>query len=103
VGASIKVFDIIEKDTFFRDQLEANTHYFKKGIKALGFDIVDGDSAIVPIMLYDAPLAQKNGFRTFKRRGLCDWILLSCCSQRKSEDQGAALCSAQSIRPRPGS
>ena len=59
VGASIKVFDIIEKDTSFRDQLEANTHYFKKGIKALGFDIVDGDSAIVPIMLYDASLAQK--------------------------------------------
>ena len=59
VGASIKVFDIIEKDTSFRDQLEANTHYFKKGIKALGFDIVDGDSAVVPIMLYDAPLAQK--------------------------------------------
>lgn len=59
VGASIKVFQIIEKDTSFRDQLEANTHYFKKGIKALGFDIVDGDSAIVPIMLYDAPLAQK--------------------------------------------
>ena len=59
VGASIKVFDIIEKDTSFRDQLEANTHYFKKGIKALGFDIVDGDSAIVPIMLYDAPFAQK--------------------------------------------
>ena len=59
VGASIKVFEIIEKDTSFRDQLEANTHYFKKGIKALGFDIVDGDSAIVPIMLYDAPLAQK--------------------------------------------
>ena len=59
VGASIKVFDIIEKDTSFRDQLEANTHYFKKWIKALGFDIVDGDSAIVPIMLYDAPLAQK--------------------------------------------
>ncbi|MDA8568610.1 glycine C-acetyltransferase [Flavobacteriaceae bacterium] len=59
VGASIKVFEIIEKDTSFRDQLEANTHYFKKGIKALGFDIVDGGSAIVPIMLYDAPLAQK--------------------------------------------
>ena len=59
VGASIKVFEIIEKDTSFRDQLEANTYYFKKGIKALGFDIVDGDSAIVPIMLYDAPLAQK--------------------------------------------
>jgi len=66
VGASIKVFDIIEKDTSFRDQLEANTHYFKKGIKALGFDIVDGDSAIVPIMLYDAPLAQKMAFDLLK-------------------------------------
>jgi glycine C-acetyltransferase len=59
VGASIKVFDLIENNTSFRDQLEENTNYFKKGIKALGFDIVAGDSAIVPIMLYDAPLAQK--------------------------------------------
>ncbi|MFT4790497.1 MAG: glycine C-acetyltransferase [Arcticibacterium sp.] len=59
VGASIKVFDLIENNTSFRDQLEENTQYFKKGIKALGFDIVAGDSAIVPIMLYDAPLAQK--------------------------------------------
>ena len=66
VGASIKVFEIIEKDTSFRDQLEANTHYFKKGIKALGFDIVDGDSAIVPIMLYDAPLAQKMALELLK-------------------------------------
>jgi len=59
VGASIKVFDLIENNTSFRDQLEENTNYFKKGIKALGFDIVAGDSAIVPIMLYDAPLAQQ--------------------------------------------
>lgn len=59
VGASLKVFELIENDTQYRDRLEQNTHYFKKGIKDLGFDIVDGDSAIVPIMLYDAPLAQK--------------------------------------------
>lgn len=59
VGASIKVFELIENDPSYRDKLEANTLYFKKGIKALGFDIVNGDSAIVPIMLYDAPLAQK--------------------------------------------
>lgn len=59
VGASLKVFELIESDTQYRDRLEQNTHYFKKGIKDLGFDIVDGDSAIVPIMLYDAPLAQK--------------------------------------------
>ena len=58
VGASIKVFDMLEKDTSLRDKLEQNTAYFKKGIKAAGFDIVDGDSAIVPVMLYDAKLSQ---------------------------------------------
>lgn len=59
VGASIKVFDLLSKDSTLRDRLEENTNYFKKGLKALGFDIVDGDSAIVPVMLYDAKLAQK--------------------------------------------
>ena len=59
VGASIKVFDMLATDTTLRDALEWNTTYFKKGIKAEGFDIIDGDSAIVPIMLYDAKLAQK--------------------------------------------
>lgn len=59
VGASIKVFDLLSKDTTLRDRLEENTNYFKKGLKALGFDIIDGDSAIVPVMLYDAKLAQK--------------------------------------------
>ncbi|WP_353087819.1 glycine C-acetyltransferase [Flavobacterium sp.] len=58
VGASIKVFELLEKDTTLRDQLEWNTNYFKKGMKAVGFDIIDGDSAIVPVMLYDAKLSQ---------------------------------------------
>ncbi|WP_224487964.1 glycine C-acetyltransferase [Robertkochia flava] len=58
VGASIKVFDMLSTDTKLRDQLEANTTYFKKGMKAAGFDIIDGDSAIVPVMLYDAKLSQ---------------------------------------------
>ena len=58
VGASIKVFELLEKDTTLRDQLEWNTSYFKSGMKAAGFDIIDGDSAIVPVMLYDAKLAQ---------------------------------------------
>ncbi len=58
VGASIKVFELLEKDTTLRDQLEENTNYFKSGMKNAGFDIVDGDSAIVPVMLYDAKLAQ---------------------------------------------
>ena len=58
VGASIKVFDMLKNDTSLRDTLEWNTNYFKKGIKAAGFDIIDGDSAIVPVMLYDAKLSQ---------------------------------------------
>lgn len=58
VGASIKVLDILEKDTSLRDQLAENTAYFKKGMKQAGFDIIDGDSAIVPVMLYDAKLSQ---------------------------------------------
>ncbi len=58
VGASIKVFELLEKDTTLRDQLEWNTNYFKDGMKSAGFDIVEGDSAIVPVMLYDAKLSQ---------------------------------------------
>ena len=58
VGASIKVFDMLSKDTTLRDKLAWNTDYFKKGMKAAGFDIIDGDSAIVPVMLYDAKLSQ---------------------------------------------
>jgi glycine C-acetyltransferase len=58
VGASIKVFELLEKDTSLRDKLEWNTNYFKAGMKKAGFDIVEGDSAIVPVMLYDAKLSQ---------------------------------------------
>ena len=58
VGASIKVFEMLTNDTTLRDKLEENTNYFKKGMKKAGFDIVDGDSAIVPVMLYDAKLSQ---------------------------------------------
>lgn len=58
VGASLKVFELLEKDTSLRDKLEWNTNYFKDGMKKAGFDIIDGDSAIVPVMLYDAQLSQ---------------------------------------------
>jgi glycine C-acetyltransferase len=58
VGASIKVFELLEKDTTLRDKLEWNTNYFKEGMKKAGFEIIDGDSAIVPVMLYDAKLSQ---------------------------------------------
>jgi glycine C-acetyltransferase len=58
VGASIKVFELLEKDTVLRDKLEWNTNYFKQGLRNAGIDFIDGDSAIVPVMLYDAKLSQ---------------------------------------------
>ncbi len=59
VGASIAVFDLLSESTDLRDKLEWNVNYFKEKIKSAGFDIKDGDSAIVPIMVYDAALSQK--------------------------------------------
>ena len=58
VGASLKVFELLEKDTTLRDKLEWNTNYFKSGLRKAGIDFIDGDSAIVPVMLYDAKLSQ---------------------------------------------
>ncbi|WP_124979331.1 glycine C-acetyltransferase [Nonlabens xiamenensis] len=59
VGASIKALDLIDKSTDLIEKVQSNTSYFKEKMLALGFDIVDGDSAIVPVMLYDAKLSQK--------------------------------------------
>lgn len=59
VGAAMKVLDMISADTSLRDKVMENAEYFRAEMKAKGFDIPDGDAAIVPVMLYDAPLAQK--------------------------------------------
>ncbi|WOI22571.1 glycine C-acetyltransferase [Nonlabens ulvanivorans] len=59
VGASIKALELIDSSTDLIDKVQANTAYFKKGMKELGFDFVDGESAIVPVMLYDAKLSQQ--------------------------------------------
>lgn len=59
VGAAIKVLDMIADDTSLRDKVMENAEYFRVEMKNKGFDIPDGDAAIVPVMLYDAPLAQK--------------------------------------------
>ena len=58
VGAANKVFDILSASTELRDKLEENTNYFKSKIIEAGFDVKEGDSPIVPIMLYDAALSQ---------------------------------------------
>ena len=59
VGASLKVFEMIEKDTSLRDKLEENTDYFRGKMEDAGFDLVGADAAIVPVMLYDAKLSQQ--------------------------------------------
>ncbi|WP_426477829.1 glycine C-acetyltransferase [Chryseobacterium sp. CBSDS_008] len=59
VGAALKVLDMISDNTSLRDQVMENAAYFRTEMKAKGFDIPEGDAAIVPVMLYDAPLSQK--------------------------------------------
>jgi glycine C-acetyltransferase len=58
VGASLEVFNMLTESTTLRDQLEWNIKYFKDGLRRVGLDFRDGESAIVPVMLYDARLAQ---------------------------------------------
>ncbi|MFM2268501.1 MAG: hypothetical protein RL757_1942 [Bacteroidota bacterium] len=59
VGASLKVLELLNASTSLRDKLEKNTAYFRQKMTAAGFDIVAGTHPIVPVMLYDAPLAQQ--------------------------------------------
>ncbi len=66
VGASIAVFDMLSSTTDLRDKLEANIKHFKAGIKKAGLEIREGDSAIVPVMLYDAKVAQEFAKRLLK-------------------------------------
>ncbi|HAE70029.1 MAG TPA: glycine C-acetyltransferase, partial [Gammaproteobacteria bacterium] len=58
-AASLKVLDMLSSSTKLRDRLESNTHYFRKGMQKVGFDVDDGDHPIVPVMLGDASLAQE--------------------------------------------
>ena len=59
VAASIKVFEMLSSSTALRDKLENSTRYFREKMIAAGFDIKQGTHPIVPVMLYDAPLAQE--------------------------------------------
>src|SRR5688500_17016184 len=58
VGASIEVFNMLSETTALRDKLENNTKYFRREMERLGFDIKSGEHPIVPVMLYEASLAQ---------------------------------------------
>ena len=66
-GASIEVFNMLEETTILRDTLEKNTKYFRKAMTEAGFDIKPGEHPIVPIMLYEAPLAQQFADRLLKK------------------------------------
>ena len=66
VGASIKVLELLSASTYLRDKLEANTKYFRSEMTKAGFDIIPGEHPIVPIMLYDAVLAQEMAARLLK-------------------------------------
>jgi glycine C-acetyltransferase len=63
VGASIKVLDLLSASTYLRDKLENNTRFFRTEMTKAGFDIIAGEHPIVPIMLYDAVLAQEMASR----------------------------------------
>ncbi len=69
VGASIRVMELLSSTTALRDKLEHNTKWFRSAMTSAGFDIIPGEHPIVPIMLYDAPLAQE-----FARRLLGEGI-----------------------------
>ncbi|MDO9026674.1 MAG: aminotransferase class I/II-fold pyridoxal phosphate-dependent enzyme, partial [bacterium] len=58
VAVSIKVLEILSKSTDRRDKLEKNTKYWREGLSKAGFDLKQGDTPIVPVMLYNAKLAQ---------------------------------------------
>ncbi len=67
VGASIEVFNMLSETTSLRDKLEQNTKYFRAEMTKAGFDIKPGEHPIVPIMLYEAPLAQKFADRLLEK------------------------------------
>ena len=67
VAAGIRVFEMLSSTTELRDRLERNTKYFRERMSATGFDIKPGQHPIVPVMLYDAPLAQEFAARLLDR------------------------------------
>jgi glycine C-acetyltransferase len=66
-AATLEVIDMLSESTNLRDKLEANTHYFRKGMKEAGFSVDEGDHPIVPVMLGDAVLAQKMSVRLLEK------------------------------------
>ena len=96
VGASLRVLELLTESTELRDQLEENTTYFREKMTAAGFDITPGEHPIVPVMLYDAKLAQEFAARMLEEGHLRGGLLLP----RGAEGQGPHPRAAER-RPHP--
>ena len=92
VEGAMKVLDIISKSTERRDKLEKNTEFWRKGLTEGGIIIKEGETAIVPVMLFNAKLITGFCKRFICRRNLCSGILLSCCSERTGKNPHPAFC-----------
>jgi transglutaminase-like putative cysteine protease len=85
VGASIAVLDMLNGTTALRDKLEWNINYFKEGLRKVGLEFKNGDSAIVPVMLYDAKLSQQFADELLKEsRGKTLDFMTALCARIQS-------------------
>src|SRR5687768_6161560 len=83
-GASIEVFNMLSETTALRDKLEKNTKYFRSEMTKAGFDIKPGEHPIVPIMLYEAPLAQKFAERLLEKGIYVIWFFFPVVAKGKA-------------------
>ena len=93
-ATTLSVLNSLSKSTALRDKLESNTHYFRKGLLAAGFDLKDGDHPIIPIMLGDAVLAQNMSKRLLEKGVYAIGLLLPSCRKRQSQNSHADLSRA---------
>lgn len=91
VGAATKVLEMLSKDTSLRDKVMENAQYFRSEMKAKGFDIPDGDAAIVPVMLYDAKLSQKMAERLMDEGIYVIGFSIQWCRKKKQEYEFSSL------------
>ena len=99
-AASIKVLDLLEKSTALRDKLHENTRYFREQLGKLGFDVPKSEHPIVPVMLYDAKVAQAFAAEDAGARRLCRRLLLSGGADGQGAHPHAGLRRAHKGGPR---
>ena len=90
-ASAIEALRLLSDDTSLRDRLEENTLYFRNRMREAGFDIPDGVHPIVPVMLYDARMAQEMARRMLGKRRVCGRVLLPCGAARQGAHPHAAV------------